>query len=356
MRIITPLIETSHRIKGTSMTTFRSAEVSTPGAKFSFVDREVADPSPGHVTVAVEACGVCHTDSAFVDGHLAGLQFPLTPGHEIAGHITAVGEYTQPWRVGDRVAVGWVGGYCGHCPACRRGEFVHCSNQQITGAAFRGGYAEQVHVPASGLARIPDGLSATEAAPLACAGVTMFHSLRRSSARSGDLVAILGIGGLGHLGVQFAAKMGFRTVAIARGTEKQDFAFSLGAHHYIDSTATDVAHELQDLGGARVIAATAANADAISAAIGGLGSYGELLALAAVADPIHVTPVALINNSGTIHGHPAGVSQDVEDTMNFAVLQDIRPLTETLPLDRVNAGYQRMMANQARYRVVLTTD
>lgn len=253
------------------------------------------------------------------------------------------------------MAIGWVGGYCGHCPACRRGEFVHCSNQQITGAAFRGGYAEQVQVPATGLARIPDGMPAVEAAPLACAGVTMFNGLRSTGARPGDLVAILGIGGLGHLGVQFAAKMGFRTVAIARGTEKRDFALSLGAHHYIDSTATDIAQTLQDLGGARVIAATAANSDAIGAALGGLGGYGELLVLAAVSEPIQVSPLAVISNSGSVHGHPAGVSQDVEDTMNFAVLHDIHPAIEIQPLERVNESYQRMMANQARYRVVLTT-
>ncbi len=338
------------------MTTFRSVEVATPGAEFSFAERELVAPLPGHVTVAVEACGVCRSDAAIVDGHLPGLQFPITPGHEIAGRITAVGDYTAPWRIGDRVAVGWVGGYCGHCPACRRGEFVHCSNKQITGAAFRGGYAEQAQVPATGLARIPDGLSSIDAAPLACAGVTLFNSLRHSGARPGDLVAILGIGGLGHLGVQFAAKMGFRTVAIARGTEKQDLALSLGAHHYLDSTATDVAQALQDLGGARVIAATAADADTISAAIGGLGSYGELLTLAALNEPIQVISAALIDKSNTVHGHPSGVSQDVEDTLNFAVLHNIRPLTESLPLDRASEGYKRMMANQARYRVVLTVD
>jgi alcohol dehydrogenase len=334
--------------------TFRTAQVSSAGAPFTIADRELLAPPAHQVRVEVHACGICHTDSDFVAGHYPGLQFPLTPGHEIAGRIDAVGDGVHPWRVGDRVAIGWTGGYCGWCPACRRGEFVHCSNGLITGASFPGGYAEYVTAPQTAIARIPDELDYVDAAPLACAGVTVFNSLRRSGARAGDVVAVLGIGGLGHLGVQFAAAMGFRTVAIARGSEKQPLSERLGAHHYIDSTDQDVAAELQALGGARVIQATAANADAINATIDGLGPYGELLAIAAIADPLRVSPMQLIPRSATIHGHPGGVSQDVEDTLNFAAFKGIRPITETLPLERADDGYQRMLANAARFRVVLT--
>ncbi|MCW2652365.1 MAG: alcohol dehydrogenase [Mycobacterium sp.] len=284
-----------------------------------------------------------------------GLRFPVTPGHEIAGHIDALGDSVEGWREGDRVAIGWSGGYCGHCRSCRRGDFVHCDADMVTGATFPGGYADYMMAPASALARIPDELSAVDAAPLACAGLTMFNSLRRTGAGPGDLVAILGIGGLGHLGVQFAAKMGFRTVAIARGPEKGDFASELGAHHYIDSVASDVATELQNLGGARVIAATATNAEAITASAGGLGQHGELLTLAALRDPVQVTPTQLITISGTVHGHPAGASPDLEDTLNFAALQGIKPMVEVMPLEKAADGYQRMLANQARFRVVLTT-
>src|ERR1700742_915241 len=290
------------------MTTFRAAQVNSPRGQLDLVDRTLRDPAPGHVRVAVEACGICHSDAALVDNHLPGLRFPLTPGHEIAGRIDTLGKGVEGWREGERVAIGWSGGYCGHCHSCRRGEFVHCEVGMVTGATFPGGYAEYVVAPASALARIPDELSAVDAAPIACAGLTMFNSLRRTGAGPGDLVAILGIGGLGHLGVQFAVKMGFRTVAIARGAEKGELARQLGAHDYIDSTASDVATELQNLGGARVIAATATNAEAITAALGGLGLHGELLTLAALTDPVQVSPIQLITISGTVHGQPAGAS------------------------------------------------
>jgi alcohol dehydrogenase len=335
------------------MTTFRAAQVDSPGGQLSLVDRMLADPGPGTVRVAVEACGICHSDSVFVDDQWPGLQFPVTPGHEIAGRIDAVGDNVEDWCEGDRVAIGWSGGYCGRCRSCRRGEFVHCEVGMVTGVAFPGGYAEYVVAPATALARIPDELSAVDAAPLACAGLTMFNSLRRTGAGPGDLVAILGIGGLGHLGVQFAVKMGFRTVAIARGPEKGELARELGAHHYIDSLASDVAGELQNLGGARVIAATATNGEAITAAVGGLGLRGELLTLA-LTDPVPVSPMQLINISGTVHGHPAGASPDLEDTLNFAALQGIKPMVEVMPLEKAADGYQRMLANQARFRVVLT--
>ena len=258
-------------------------------------------------------------------------------------------------RESDRVAIGWSGGYCGVCRNCRRGDFVYCEVGMVTGATFPGGCADYLVAPATALARIPDGLSAVDAAPLACAGLTVFNSLRRTGAGPGDLVAILGIGGLGHLGVQFAVKMGFRTVAIARGPEKDGLARQLGAHHYIDSVASDVAAELQKLGGARVIAATATDADAMTAAVGGLGLHGELLTLAVVDDPVQVSPTQLISISGTVHGHTSGASCDLEDTLNFAALQGIKPMVEVLPLEKVADGYQRMVTNQARFRVVLTT-
>ncbi|HEX4359466.1 MAG TPA: alcohol dehydrogenase catalytic domain-containing protein [Pseudonocardia sp.] len=335
--------------------TYRAARVAEPGAPLTVVDLPIHEPGPGHVRVAVQACGVCHTDTNFVDGTQPGLTFPITPGHEVAGVIDAVGRDVHPWQVGDRVAIGWSGGYCGYCPPCRGGDFVHCAQQWVTGAAYPGGYAEMITAPQTALARIPDELSAADAAPMACAGVTMFNSIRRTQAGPGDLVAILGLGGLGHLGVQFAAKMGFRTVAIARGAEKAELACTLGAHHYIDATAGSVADELQKLGGAAVVAATAANADAISATVDGLAPHGELLTLAVLADSLRVSPLQLIVSSGTVHGHPGGVARDVEDTMNFAALQGIRPLVEPLPLDRAAEGYDRMLANQARFRVVLTT-
>jgi alcohol dehydrogenase len=338
------------------MTTFRAAQALSPGAPLAMIDQALAEPGPGSVRVAVEACGICHSDSLFVDNQWPGVQFPVTPGHEIAGHIDALGDGVQGWREGDRVAIGWSGGYCGHCRSCRRGDFVHCEVGMVTGATFPGGYADYLVAPASALARIPDEMSAVDAAPLACAGLTMFNSLRHTGAGPGDLVAILGIGGLGHLGVQFAVKMGFRTVAIARGPEKGELAHELGAHHYIDSVASDVATELQNLGGARVIAATATNAEAISESVGGLGLHGELLTLAAVPDSVQVTPIQLITISGTVHGHPAGVPHDLEDTLDFAALQGIKPMVEVMPLEKAADGYQRMLANQARFRVVLTTE
>src|ERR1700742_3451989 len=337
------------------MTTFRAAQVNSPRGQLDLVDRTLRDPAPGHVRVAVEACGICHSDAALVDNHLPGLRFPLTPGHEIAGRIDTLGKGVEGWREGERVAIGWSGGYCGHCHSCRRGEFVHCEVGMVTGATFPGGYAEYVVAPESALARIPDELSAVDAAPLACAGLTMFNALRHTGAGPGDLVAILGIGGLGHLGIQFAVKMGFRTVAIARGPEKGHLARALGAHHYIDSLASDVAGELQELGGARVIAATAHNAEVITAAVAGLGLHGELLTLAGVFDPVQINPVHLIQIAGTIRGHSVGSPHDLEDTLNFAALHGIRPMVEVLPLEKAADGYQRMLANQARFRVVLTT-
>lgn len=337
------------------MATFRSVQVAEPGGPLTIVDREVREPGPGQVRVAVEACGVCHTDSQFVAGYLPGLSFPITPGHEAAGRIEAIGDGVRHWEVGERVTVGWSGGYCGYCMPCRRGDFINCVEGWVTGAAFPGGYAESITAPATALSRIPAALSAVDAGPMACAGVTVFNSLRHSNARPGDLVAVLGLGGLGHLAVQFAAKMGHRVAVIARGEEKAELATKLGAHHYIDSTNSDVAAELTKLGGAQVVSATAANAPAISATIDGLAPNGELLAIAALTDSLTVSPLQLISGNKSVCGHASGTSMDTEDTLNFAALHGIRPMTEELPLDSATEGYDRMMANKARFRVVLTT-
>ncbi|MFH8386169.1 alcohol dehydrogenase [Kitasatospora sp. NPDC018058] len=340
------------------MRTYRVAQVAAVGGAFEIVERDVPRPGPGHVRVAVEACGVCHSDAMFVNAGLPGVGFPLVPGHEIAGRIEELGEGTQStgWRVGDRVAVGWFGGSCGHCAACRQGDFVLCLNLKVPGWAYDGGYAEAVVVPVDALARIPDALAAADAAPMACAGVTTYNGLRTSSARAGDLVAVLGIGGLGHLGVQYAAAMGFETVAIARGADKADFAKQLGAHHYIDSTAdTPVADALQSLGGARVVLATAANSAAITATVDGLSHRGELVVIGADTEPLRITPVQLLLRARTVRGHPSGSAQDIEDTMAFSALRGIRPMIETAPLDRADEAYRRMLSGAARFRMVLTT-
>jgi 2-desacetyl-2-hydroxyethyl bacteriochlorophyllide A dehydrogenase len=335
-------------------TTTRAVQVTGPG-KLELVERELREPGPGEVRVRVEACGVCHSDSLTVEGHMPGLEFPRVPGHEIAGRIDAVGDDAFPWEVGQRVGVGWFGGHCGYCDPCRRGDFISCQNGQVPGISYDGGYADHVIVPKSALASIPDDLSAEDAAPLLCAGITTFNALRESSARPGDVVAILGIGGLGHLGVQYARRMGFETVAIARGTDKEAQAKALGAHHYIDSTATDIAQALQALGGAKVILATVTAADAMSAAVGGLAPRGTMIVVGASMDPIQVSPMAIIPGSTAVAGHASGSSKDSEDTLRFSALQQVRPTIEVVPLERAAEGYARMMANEARFRIVLTT-
>ncbi|AXE80296.1 alcohol dehydrogenase [Streptomyces atratus] len=339
------------------MSVYRAAQVTAAGGPFEIVEREVPQPGPCHVRVAVDACGVCHSDSLFVDDAVPGVRFPLVPGHEIAGRIEELGEGTQnAWRVGDRVAVGWFGGSCGHCTPCRQGDFVVCRNLKVPGWAYDGGYAETVIAPSDALARIPDALAATDAAPMACAGVTTYNGLRRSSARPGDLVAVLGIGGLGHLGVQYAAAMGYETVAIARGAAKADFAEELGAHHYIDSTGdTSVADALQALGGARVVLATAANSGAITATVEGLAPRGELVVIGADPEPLGISPTQLLMGGQVVRGHPSGTAQDVQDTMAFSALHGIRPMIETVPLDGATEAYRKMMSGAARFRMVLTT-
>lgn len=330
-------------------------QVSGPGAGLELVEREVPSPGRGQVLVRVEACGVCHSDAFTVDYGMPGLVYPRVPGHEIAGRIQAIGGDVSPWAVGQRVGVGWFGGSCGHCDPCRRGDMISCTNGQVPGIAYDGGYADHVLVPQSALASIPDDLAAEDAAPLLCAGVTTFNALRESGARPGDLVAVLGIGGLGHLAVQFARRMGFETVAVARGTNKREQALALGAHHYLDSTSTDVADALQALGGATTILATVTAPEAMSAAVGGLRPRGRMIVVGASADPMQIPPFALIPGSTGVVGHASGTSKDSEDTLRFSVLQHVRPTIETYPLEQAAQGYARMISGDARFRVVLTT-
>ncbi|MGW4565657.1 alcohol dehydrogenase [Streptomyces sp. NPDC004561] len=340
------------------MSTYRVAQVTAPNGTFELVEREVPQPGPGHARIAVEACGICHSDALFVGAGLPGVTFPEVPGHEIAGRIEELGEGVRErgWEVGDRVAVGWFGGSCGYCRPCREGDFIVCENLKVPGWTYDGGFGEKVIAPADALARIPEALAASDAGPLACAGVTTYNGLRRSSARPGDLVAVLGIGGLGHLGVQYAVAMGFETVAIARGAEKADFAKQLGAHHYVDSTSgTPVAEALQSLGGARVVLATAGNSEAITATVDGLSHRGELVVIGADTAPLGISPAQLLMAGRVVRGHPSGTSQDVEDTMAFSALQGIRPMTEIVPLTDADEAYQKMLSGSARFRMVLTT-
>jgi alcohol dehydrogenase/propanol-preferring alcohol dehydrogenase len=289
------------------------------------------------------------------DGVFPGVTFPVVPGHEIAGRIEALGEDTEPWEVGQRVGVGWFGGNCGHCDPCRRGDHISCANLVIPGITADGGYADYVVVNSSALALIPDDLSAEDAAPLLCAGVTTYNALRNSGARAGDVVAIVGVGGLGHLGVQFANKLGYRTVAIARGREKEELARKLGAHDYVDSTSQDPAEELQKLGGATVVLATVTNAGAMAATFGGIKPRGTLLIVGASMEPLAIPPAMLIGGSRKIAGHASGTSKDSEDTLSFSALADVRPMIETMPLEQATEAYDRMMAGDARFRMVLTT-
>ncbi|MEV0208994.1 alcohol dehydrogenase [Streptomyces sp. NPDC050788] len=339
------------------MSTYRVAQVDTAGGPLRIVEREVPRPGPRHVRIAVEACGICHSDAAFVNALLPGVRFPVVPGHENAGRIEELGDGAADmgWQVGDRVAVGWFGGSCGHCTRCRQGDFIVCDTLKVPGWAYDGGFAESMIAPVDALARIPEALSATDAGPMACAGVTVFNGMRRSSAQPGDLVAVLGLGGLGHLGVQYAVAMGFETVGIARGADKADFAKQLGAHHYIDSTAdTPVAEALQSLGGAKVVVATASNSDAITAAFDGLAPRGELVVIGADAQPLGINPNQLLMSARVIRGHPSGTAQDVQDTMAFSALHGIRPMTEIVPLEQVDEAYQKMLSGRARFRMVLT--
>ncbi|MVU77187.1 alcohol dehydrogenase catalytic domain-containing protein [Nocardia sp. ET3-3] len=335
--------------------TIRAVQIAAINGPLSLTGLPVAEPGPGQVRVTVEACAICHTDYNVVRGDFGAVPFPLTPGHEIAGRIDAVGSDVEDWAPGDRVAVGWFGGNCGRCVPCREGDPISCADAQVPGISYQGGYAEALVVPVSALARIPDGLSAVDAAPMGCAGVTVFNALRRSSARPGDLVAVLGIGGLGHLAIQFATKMGFATVAIARGADKEILAKELGADHYIDSTARDVAHALQSLGGAKVVLATVTEPSAMSPAIDGLRTRGEFVVVGASPQRLEISPYQLIAGQKTLRGHAAGTSRDIEETLRFAVQSGIRARSELVPLHDAPAAFAKMLAGRARFRVVLTT-
>jgi D-arabinose 1-dehydrogenase-like Zn-dependent alcohol dehydrogenase len=332
----------------------RAVQVPAAGAAFELVQREIPQPGPGQVRIKVEACGICHSDSLTKMGVFPGIRFPRVPGHEVVGLIDAVGAGVPEWEPGQRVGVGWHGSHCGYCASCRRGDFVTCVRGQIPGISYDGGYAEYMIAPFEALALVPAELKAIDAAPLLCAGVTTFNSLRHSGAGPGDLVGVLGVGGLGHLGVQFAAKMGCRTVAIARGKDKEPLARKLGAHHYVDSEAGDVAGELNRLGGAAVIISTVTNAAAMSAVLGGLAPNGKLILLGVAREPIEVPSMLMVGGRRSICGWPSGNSRDSEDAMSFSVLAGVLPMIETMPLDRAAEAYERMMSGAARFRMVLT--
>ena len=337
------------------MSKMRVMQVTQPNGPFELVEREIPEPAAGQVRIKVEACGICHSDSLTKEGTYPGIQYPRVPGHEAAGIVDAVGAGVVGWTEGQRVGVGWHGGYCGHCEPCRRGNFFACVWGQVTGITYDGGYADYMIAHQSALALLPEELSAVEAGPLVCAGVTTFNSLRNSGARPGETVAVLGLGGLGHLAVQFATRMGFKTVAIARGSDKEPLAMKLGAHQYIDSQAQDVAGELVRIGGASVILATVTNAQAMNAALGGLGINGKLIVLGAPHEPLEVPAFLLISGRRSVAGWYSGTSIDSQDALSFSRLSDVRAMIEVYPLERAAEAYERMMSGKARFRVVLKT-
>jgi len=336
------------------MAQMTAVQISRPGAPFEVVAREIPTPGPNQVRIKVQACGVCHSDLFVKEGHWPGLQYPRVTGHEVAGVIDEVGSGVTAWKKGRRVGVGWHGGHCGHCVPCRRGDFIGCQNLRVTGFHDDGGYAQYMIAKGDALASIPDALSPVEAAPILCAGITTFNSLRHSGTKAGDLVAVLGLGGLGHLGIQFASKMGYHTVAIGRGQDKESLALKLGAVRYLDTDRANVAGELTKMGGASVILATAPNSKVMSDLIDGLGVDGKLLVVGASADPISVTPFQLIGRRRSIQGWPSGSARDSEETLNFCALTGIRPMVETFPLEQAAAAYDRMLSGKARFRVVLS--
>ena len=336
------------------MATMKAVQVSKAGGSFEIVEREIPQPGPMQVRIKVQACGICHSDALVKEGYWPGIKYPRVPGHEVAGVIDEIGAGVTIWKKGQKVGVGWHGGHCFECDACRRGDFISCQNEKITGISYDGGYAEYMIAPEEAVAAMPDGLSADEAAPLLCAGITTFNALRNAGARPGDVVAVQGIGGLGHLGVQYASKMGFHTVAIGRGGDKEALAKKLGADRYIDSSATDAAGELKKLGGARIILATAPDSKTIASVVDGLSVNGKLLIVAAPGEPMLVNPVALIMGRRGIQGWPSGIAPDSEDTMRFSARTKVLPMIERYPLEKAAEGYQQMISGKARFRVVLT--
>src|SRR5512142_3007273 len=339
------------RVVARQMTT---AQIFQPGSGFQIVQREIPEPGQGQVRIKVKACGVCHSDVLTREGSWPGIQYPRVPGHEVAGIVDEVGPGVSAWKKGQRVGVGWHGGQDNTCRECRRGDFRNCRNLKIAGISYDGGYQQYMVAPVEALVSIPEGLDNAEAAPLLCAGITTFNALRHSGAFPGDLVAVQGIGGLGHLGIQFANKFGYKVAAIGRGPENATLAKRLGASVYIDSKATNASEELQKLGGAKVILATAPSAKAMSELIDGLGPNGKLMVIGATFDPIEVTPIQLISGSRTIQGWTAGTPADSEDTLRFAELSGVRPMIETYPLEKAAEAYERMLSGKAQFRVVLT--
>ena len=332
----------------------KAAQIPKGGADFQIVEREIPAPGVGEVRIKVQACGICHSDVLTKDGLWPGIQYPRVPGHEVAGILDELGAGVSGWTKGQRVGVGWHGGHDGTCLACRRGDFGNCQNMKIAGISYDGGYQQYMVAPVEALTAIPKSLSDTDAAPLLCAGITTFNALRHSGAMPGDLVAVQGIGGLGHLGVQFARQFGYKVAAIGRGSENATLAKKLGAEVYIDSRATNAAAELQKLGGAQVILATAPSSKAMSDLVDGLGPNGKLMVVGAAFDPIEVTPIQLITGSRTIQGWASGTPVDAEDTLRFAELTGVRPMIETYPLEKASEAYARMMSGKAEFRVVLT--
>lgn len=335
--------------------TMKVVQVSKPGADFEILERAVPEPARNQVRIKVEACGICHSDVLVKEGQWAvGLEYPRIPGHEIAGRIDAVGSDVSLWKPGQRVGVGWHGGHCFICDSCRRGDFINCRNEKITAIHFDGGYAEYMIAGAEAVAAIPDALPAAEAAPLLCAGVTVFNALRNAGAQAGDTVAVQGIGGLGHLGIQYARQMGFHTIAIGRGADKAELAKKLGAHAYIDTDARVAADDLEKLGGVDLILATAPDSKAISDLVNGLGPNGKLVVIGASPEPLSISPLQLIAGSRKVAGWSSGTAQDSEDTMEFSALTGVRPMIEKYPLDKANEAYEQMLSGRARFRVVLT--
>jgi D-arabinose 1-dehydrogenase-like Zn-dependent alcohol dehydrogenase len=337
-----------------AITPMRVAQISKPGADFEIVEREVPRPDRGEVRIKVQACGICHSDVLTKEGLWPGIQYPRVPGHEVIGIIDELGELVSEWKAGQRVGVGWHGGQDGTCLSCRRGDFRNCRNLKIPGISYDGGYQQYMVAPVEALAAVPESLAAAEAAPLLCAGLTTFNSLRHSGALPGDLVAVQGVGGLGHLGIQYANKFGYKVAAIGRGSENAALAKKLGASVYIDSNATEAAEELQKLGGAQVILATAPSSKAMSKLIDGLAPNGKLIVVGATFDPIEVTPFQLISGSRAIQGWSTGTPADSEDTLHFSELSGVRPMIETYPLEKAAEAYARMISGDAKFRVVLT--
>lgn len=335
------------------MAKMKAVQISVAGGRFELVERDVPEAGPLQVRIRVEACGICHSDAFVKSGAFPGLRLPRIPGHEIAGKIDAVGDGVTAWKVGDRVGVGWHGGHCFQCTACRKGLFINCEQAKVCGISYDGGYAEFAVVPQEAVARMPENLEAVEAAPLLCAGITTYNALRNSGARAGDTVAVQGIGGLGHLGLQYAAKMGFRTVAVSRGADKEELARKLGAHEYVDTETTSAAEGLQKLGGADLVLATAPNAEAMASTLGGLKSRGKLLIIAAPQGPVSLSAFALLSGK-TVAGWPSGTAIDSEETLSFSALSGVRPRIERFKLEQAEEAFTKVMENRVRFRAVLT--